>query len=278
MNTLRLILRFQAVRRPLSLTRVLTLLLTCCVGIRGALGLPAALAFGLPPAQAAVTEAWVHRYCNRRGQSRISYPHIRSETCDSAGLTPSTEEAEDITHDFFTRLLEKQALGGLRREGGKFRSFLLGAMANFLADEWDRAQAQKRGSGRKPLSLDAEDGEARFQALALAGELTPESAFEKQWAVVLLEHVAEQLRAEEMKSGKGGLFDDLRPHLQSDRAGLPYAEIATRHGTSEGAIKVAVHRLRHRFGQQLREQIARTVSSPAEVDEELRHLINVMKR
>jgi len=189
----------------------------------------------------------------------------------------SPEEAEDITQDFFTRLLQKEALAGLRREGGKFRSFLLGAMANFLADEWDRAQAQKRGSGHKPLSVDAEDGETRFQALAIAGELTPESVFEKQWAVMLLEHVTEQLRAEEVRSGKGGLFEDLRPHLQSDRAGLPYAEIATRHDTTEGAIKVAVHRLRHRYGQHLREQIARTVSSPAEVDEELRHLINVMR-
>jgi RNA polymerase sigma-70 factor (ECF subfamily) len=190
----------------------------------------------------------------------------------------SPVEAEDLTQDFFTRLLEKEALAGLRREGGKFRSFLLGAVSNFLADEWDRAQTQKRGSGRKPLSLDAEDGEARFQALAIAGELTPESVFEKQWAVTLLERVAEELRAEETKSSRGDLFQDLQPHLQSDRAGLPYAQIATRHGMSEGAIKVAVHRLRQRFGQRLREEIARTVSSPAEVDEELRQLINVMRR
>jgi len=189
----------------------------------------------------------------------------------------SPEEAEDITQDFFTRLVEKQSLSGLRREGGRFRSFLLGAMANFLADEWDRGQTQKRGSGCKPLSLDAEDGEARFQALAVAGELTPESVFERQWAKTLLEHVGDLVRADEAKSGKGDLFEDLRPHLQSDRAGLPYAEIATRHGVSEGAIKVAVHRLRQRFGQRLREEIARTVSSPAEVDEELRHLINVMR-
>ena len=192
------------------------------------------------------------------------------------GLSPM--EAEELTQDVFARLVSKQSLSGLQREGGKFRSFLLKAMANFLADEWDRAQAQKRGSGQKPLSLDAEDGEARFQALAVAGELTPESAFEKQWAVTLLEHVTEQLRLEESKAGKGDLFEDLRPHLQSDRAGLPYAEIATRYSTSEGAIKVAVHRLRQRYGRRLREEIARTVSSPAEVDEELRHLINVMRR
>jgi RNA polymerase sigma-70 factor (ECF subfamily) len=192
------------------------------------------------------------------------------------GFSPA--DAEDLAQDFFTRLLEKQALANLQREGGKFRSFLLGSLENFLANEWDRAQAQKRGSGHKPLSLDAEDGEMHFQALAIASELTPESLFERQWVLTLLEHVVEQLRAEETVSGKRELFEDLRPHLPGDRSGLPYAEIATRHGTSEGAIKVAVHRLRHRYGQYLREQVARTVSSPAEVGEELRHLIEVIGR
>jgi RNA polymerase sigma-70 factor (ECF subfamily) len=131
------------------------------------------------------------------------------------GFSPA--EAEDSTQDFFTRLLEKQSLSGLRREGGRFRSFLLGAMANFLADEWDRAQTQKRGSGRKPLSLDAEDGEARFQALAIAGELTPESIFEKQWAVTLLEHVAELLRVEEVKSSKGDPLEGMMIQLIEPR-------------------------------------------------------------
>jgi DNA-directed RNA polymerase specialized sigma24 family protein len=185
------------------------------------------------------------------------------------GFSPA--EAEDLTQDFFTRILEKRSLSGLRREGGRFRSFLLGAMANFLAGEWDRGQTQKRGSGRKPLSLDAEDGEVRFQALAIAGELTPESVFEKQWAKTLLERVGDLLRGEELKSGKGNLFEGLRPHLQSGRAGLSYAEIATRHGMSGGAIKVAVHRLRHRFGQRVREEIARTVSSPSRAGRETPH-------
>lgn len=190
----------------------------------------------------------------------------------------SPEEAQDVVQDFLTRLLEKRGLTYLQREGGKFRSFLLRALENFLRDDWDRAQAQKRGCGRKPLSLDADDGEARFQALSIASNLTPELAFEKQWAMTLLERGAEVLQVEEANSGKGPLFEDLRPHLQSDRAGLSYAEIAARHRISEGAIKVAVHRLRRRFGQHLREQIARTVGSRAEVDEELRHLIEVMRR
>jgi len=189
----------------------------------------------------------------------------------------SPEEAEDITQDFFARLLEKESLAGLQREGGRFRSFLLGAMQNFLADRWDRAQAQKRGRGQKLLSLDTDDGETWLQALALAEDLTPETAFERHWAMALLEHVGDLVRADEVKSGKGDVFEDLRPHLQSDRAGLPYSGIAARHGMSVGAIKVAVHRLRHRFGQRLREEIARTVSSLAEVDEELRHLIKVMR-
>lgn len=190
----------------------------------------------------------------------------------------SPEEAQDVAQDFFTRLLEKRGLTYLQREGGKFRSFLLRALENFLRDEWDRTQAQKRGCGRKALSLDADDGEARFQALSIASNLTPELAFEKQWATTLLERVTELLRAEEANSGKSALFDYLLPHLQSDQVGLSYAEIARRHCMSEGAVKVAVHRLRRRFGQHLREQIARTVSSRAEVDEELRHLIDVMRR
>jgi RNA polymerase sigma-70 factor (ECF subfamily) len=190
----------------------------------------------------------------------------------------SPEEAEDITQDFFAHILEKESLAGLKREGGRFRSFLLGAMQNFLADHWDRARAQKRGGGRKLLSLDADDGEAWLQALTFTEEFSLEMAFERHWAMALLEEVGERLRAEETKAGKSNLFDDLRSHLQSDQAGLPYAEIATRHGMSEGAIKVAVHRLRRRYGQHLREEVARTVSSQAEVDEELRHLISMMRQ
>jgi RNA polymerase sigma-70 factor (ECF subfamily) len=190
----------------------------------------------------------------------------------------SLEEAEDITQDFFARLLEKESLAGLQREGGRFRSFLLGAMQNFLADHWDRAHALKRGAGRKLLSLDADDGETWLLAHTLTDDHTLETAFERHWAMALLEHVGESLRAEETKAGKGELFEDLRPHLQSDGAGLSYAEIATRHAMSEGAVKVAVHRLRKRYGQRLREEVERTVSSEAEVDEELRHLIRMMRQ
>jgi RNA polymerase sigma-70 factor (ECF subfamily) len=191
------------------------------------------------------------------------------------GFSPA--EAEDITQDFFTRLVSKQSLSGLERDGGKFRSFLLRSLDNFLANEWDKTQAQKRGSGQRPLSLNVEEGEARF-ALDTPATETPESLFEKRWAFTLLEHVTGQLRAEYVGANKRELFDQLRPHLQGDRSGPAYATVAAQCGISEGAVKVAVHRMRHRYGELLWQEIARTVSSPAEVDEELRYLISVVGR
>ena len=183
-------------------------------------------------------------------------------------------DAEDITQNFFLHLISKQSLGGMTREGGKFRSFLLRSLENFLANQWDRQQAQKRGAGQPLLSLDVTHGEAMYTARALDRD-TPETLYERQWALTLLAKVLDALATECATAAKGGLFADLRMHLQSDRQGAPYAEIAARHGMSEGAVKVAVHRLRHRYGELLREEIARTVGSPDEVDEELRHLITV---
>jgi len=191
------------------------------------------------------------------------------------GLSPP--EAEDIIQDFFTRLVSKQSLSGLQRDGGKFRSFLLRALDNFLANERDRAQAQKRGGGQRPLSLNVEEGEARF-ALEAPDAETPESLFEKRWAFTLLEHVTDWLRDEYAGANKRELFDQLRGCLQGDRSGPPYATIAVQCGMTEAAVKVAVHRMRHRYGELLRETITRTVSSPEEVDEELRHLISVVGR
>lgn len=186
-------------------------------------------------------------------------------------------EAEDLTQSFFTRLLEKRALAGLEREGGRFRSFLLRSLNNFLANDWDRAQAQKRGAGTAPLSLHATEGETRFLAQPVAAE-TPESAFERQWVFTLLERVADVLAGEYARAGKAGLFERLRPCLQGDRSGPGYAAMAAELSMSEGAVKVAVHRLRQRYGELLREEVARTVSRPAEVDEEIRHLIAVVGR
>ncbi len=198
------------------------------------------------------------------------YAYIRRR-----GFAPA--DAEDVTQSFFLRLIEYHCLQGLQREGGKFRSFLLRLLDNFLANEWDRAQAQKRGGGRPSLSLDVAAGEARFSREPQSRD-TPETLFERQWVFALLALVLENLAAESAAAGKAKLFAELRPHLQGDRQGVTYAEVAARQGMSEGAIKVAVHRLRQRYGELLREEIARTVSSAEEVDQELRHLIAVSAR
>jgi len=191
------------------------------------------------------------------------------------GLSPS--EAEDIIQEFFTHLVSKQSLAGLQREGGKFRSFLLRSLENFLSMHWRREQSQKRGGGQRPLSMNAPDGEARF-ALETADAETPESTFEKRWALALLEHVTQQLKDEYVRLKKEELFVHLGDYLQPDRNGLPYSALIPRLRMSEGAIKVAVHRMRQRYGELLREAIASTVSSPDEVDEELRYLISVVGR
>lgn len=186
-------------------------------------------------------------------------------------------EAEDITQSFFARLLEKHALTGLEREGGRFRSFLLAALGHFLANEWDRTRAQKRGGGQPLLSLDANECE-RGIALEQPAVDTPATVFEKEWTLTLLKQVMERLRLECLSAGKEGFLEDVRLHLQGDRQGPSYAEVATKWGTTEGAVKVAVYRLRQRYGELLRDEIGRTVGSPAEVDEELRYLISVVAR
>jgi len=187
----------------------------------------------------------------------------------------SPPEAEDVTQNFFARLLEKQALAGLERDGGKFRSFLLRSLENFLANEWHHRRAQKRGGHFQFVSIDAPNGEARY-ALEPPDEATPETLFERQWAFTLLTQVMERLAAECEIAGRGNLFRDLRPHLQGDHSAATYAILADRHQTTEGAIKITVHRLRQRYGEILREEVARTVNSSAEIDDELRYLIAVV--
>lgn len=187
-------------------------------------------------------------------------------------------EAEDLTQEFFARLITRNSLSGVRREGGRFRSFLLRSMENFLADEWDRSHAKKRGGGQKDLSIDVLEGEARLEALTIACEGTPETVFERQWAIAILEKVGNRLSEGERAAGRGKLYEDLKLHLQSDHETSTYAEIAERHSMTEGSIKVAVHRLRRRFGDYLRAEIASTVRSDADVNDELKHLIAVMKQ
>jgi len=187
------------------------------------------------------------------------------------------EDAQDLTQEFFARLLEKDWLDRADREKGKFRSFLLIAMKRFLADEWDKARAQKRGGGRPLLSLQFDTAETRLSH-ELADDVTPEQSFERRWVLTLLDEVLKQLRTEYEKEGNAELFAELTPCLVGDRTSLPYAELAKKLAFSESAIKSAVHRLRQRYRKLLRDEIAQTVAAPGEVDEELQHLFVVLGR
>jgi RNA polymerase sigma-70 factor (ECF subfamily) len=180
----------------------------------------------------------------------------------------SAEDAQDLTQAFFARLLEKNWLDAVAPEKGRFRAFLLAALKHFLANEWDKAQAQKRGGGLVPVSLDAE---TRYQREP-RDELSPDRLFDRQWALALLETVLNQLRAEHDTNDKRRLFEALRGTLTGDQPEAGYAELGRQLGLNEGAIKVAVHRLRKRYRELLRAEIAQTVSDPGQVAEELRSL------
>jgi RNA polymerase sigma factor (sigma-70 family) len=181
------------------------------------------------------------------------------------------EDAKDLTQEFFFRLLEKEYLKALDREGGKFRSFLLVVLKRFLANEWDRANRQKRGGGRQIVSIDEWNTELRYLNEP-ADNRTPETVFERRWALAVLEQVMNRLQAESSGAGKAELFGGLKDFLGGDGGGASYSEVATRLQTNEGALRVAVHRLRRRYREILREEIAGTVASPGEIDDEIRHL------
>lgn len=187
----------------------------------------------------------------------------------------SPEDSQDLTQAFFARLLEGQWIGRADREKGKFRSFLLSALKCFLADEWDRARAQKRGGGVAPLPLQLDTAETRYGHEPV-DNTTPEQLYERRWALALLEEVLRRLASEYELDGKAKFFAELNPCLVGDRAALPYAELAVKLGVSESAVKSTAHRMRLRYRELLREKIANTVNSPAEVDEELRQLFAIL--
>ena len=181
-------------------------------------------------------------------------------------------EAEDLTQEFFARLLAKQYLAEVDRTKGKFRAFLLASLKHFLANEWDKSRAQKRGGGAQNFtSFDAQFAETRF-AIEPADPQTAENAFERNWALTLLDKVLRRVRKAYAAEDKAVLFDELKGALTGEKSASSYSEVAARLGVSEGAVKVAVHRLRHRYRDALRAEIAHTVTSPEEVDDELRHL------
>ena len=180
-------------------------------------------------------------------------------------------DAQDLTQEFFARLLEKKSLAGADPAKGRFRSFLLASLKHFLANEWDKTRAQKRGGGQILIPIDVATAETSC-GFEPADNLTAENIFEQRWALTLLEHVLARLRAEYVRDGKENLFEQLKPTLTEASRTVGYAEIATRLGTTEGAVKVAVHRLRQRYREVLRAEIADTVASPGEVDDEIRNL------
>jgi RNA polymerase sigma factor (sigma-70 family) len=188
----------------------------------------------------------------------------------------TSHDAQDLTQEFFARLLARNYLGGADRRKGKFRSFLLGAFEHFLAREWRRTQAQKRGGGQAAFSLDEVDAENRY-VLEPAHELTPEKMFDRRWATTVLEEAISELRREYEARNQGELFTGLGALLSGDGASASYADMATSLGMNEGALKVAVHRMRRRYGELIRRQIAQTVTTPADIDEELRYLLDVLR-
>ncbi len=197
------------------------------------------------------------------------YAYVRRQGHDSTG-------AQDLTQGFFVRLLEKGYLQQVERERGKFRSFLLASLKHYIINEWDRGRTAKRGGGREHLRIDFEVGESRYR-LEPASRETPESIFEKQWALALLDRVQEALRGEFHDAGKEDHFDRLSLCLTGEPRLASYRELAAELGTTEGAMKVAIHRLRKRFRDRLREEIAQTVASEAEIDDEIRTLFGALR-
>jgi RNA polymerase sigma-70 factor (ECF subfamily) len=188
-------------------------------------------------------------------------------------LGHNRQDAQDLTQEFFARLLQKQFLQSAQRDKGRFRTFLLVSLKRFLANEWDRQHAQKRGGFAPVVSIDQEQGESCL-AWEAAQNLQPDALYDRQWAVTLLERTMSRLREEYALTGRAKLFERLEPCLAKEQSALPYAQIAKELNLSEAAVKMAVQRLRARYRELLREEIAATVESPGEVEEEIRYLFS----
>lgn len=183
----------------------------------------------------------------------------------------SKEDAEDLTQGFFAAFLKRNYLEDVRSEKGRFRAFLLAALKHYLANEHDRASRQKRGGGQALLSLDWQDADTRYQ-IDPPDQLSPDKLYDRAWAVTLLEQVITRLRAESAAEGKAEVFEQLKPFLTVGKGEIPYAQAAASLGLNESAARVAVHRLRKRYRELLRAEVAQTLSHPADLDEEMRAL------
>jgi RNA polymerase sigma-70 factor (ECF subfamily) len=187
----------------------------------------------------------------------------------------SPEDAQDLTQEFFSRLLASNGLASVDRSKGKFRSFLLASVSHLLANEWNRSQRQKRGGGSLHFSLDVAAAEGRFQ-LDPSDALTPETIYERRWAETVVDSVTRRLEAEFAEAGMGKRFDVLKVFLVADEEPASYAEAARRLEISDGAVRTAIYRMRQRYGELFRTEISKTVSGPQEMEEELRHFLAVL--
>ncbi|HEX5176197.1 MAG TPA: sigma-70 family RNA polymerase sigma factor, partial [Chthoniobacteraceae bacterium] len=179
-------------------------------------------------------------------------------------------DAEDLTQAFFARFLAKNYLNGVCEERGRFRAFLLASLKHFLANEWDKTQRQKRGGAITHLSLDWETADTQFQKLS--AEPSPDKSFDREWALALLAKVIERLEQEFSAAGRLCQFEALKPFLAVDKRAASYDAAARALGWEEGAVRVAVHRLRKRYRELLRDEITQTLLDPAQVDDEMRAL------
>jgi RNA polymerase sigma factor (sigma-70 family) len=190
-------------------------------------------------------------------------------------LGHSTADAQDLTQEFFARLLAKEWLASADREKGRFRTFLIVALKRFLANEWNRIHREKRGGQAPHFPLDTHLVEARYQSEPTP-DLPADRIYERRWALTLLENTMSRLRAEYARAGKAPEFERIKVFLTAGKSDIPYAEVARDLRTTEGAARVTVHRLRRRFREVFREEVAHTVAAAEDVEEELHHLRNAL--
>jgi len=196
------------------------------------------------------------------------YAYVRRQGYDMG-------DAQDLTQGFFAHILSRGFLKRANPAKGRFRSFVLGALKYFLADEWAKLRAQKRGGKSLPVFLDAQTAEARYR-LEPVDRMDPEKLFERRWATALLDRVLERIEEEYSGSGRRTVFDQLRVFLLGEKAPGGYAQVAASLQMTEGAVKVAAHRLRQRYRELFREEVAHTVEEPAELNDEVKHLFSVL--
>jgi RNA polymerase sigma factor (sigma-70 family) len=235
---------------------------------------------GIKPEPVFATTRWSEVLAAGQGDSRQGHEAL-ARLCETywyalyafvrrRGLSP--EDAQDSTQEFFSRLLAGNWLSDADRAKGRFRTFLLTALNRFLANEWDRAHALKRGGGALAIPFDTKVAETRYCA-DTKHEVAPDHFYDRQWAITLLDRALSRLEAEQRQLGKASEFAVLNSALTAERGDIPYAALAAQLGLSETALRMAVHRLRKRFRQVFREEIAQTVAEPDEVEAEIRHLV-----